>query len=1025
MLAVASAAALSLALAGLSDAGVEFRVYSNTALAGTPTRTSVLPTATFRLPPQLNGQGFSAELVGTVDVGHTAQTGGSWWNVTCDFEGTTLGFVWIDGHLVCHDGHAYTTEGPGNMDNPLPINVFNLSRGPVASLPFRAHIYRTPAVTDRTVECGSLASKGCYNDSNHNQCGFNSVGSAASNTWRVAAELCYANGYPVAGAEGSGAEVWCGGTLTPSCPRLPDAACNKPCPGNASQTCGAGWTLEVLGFECRTEPSPPPLHVGLTVSVAKSVSASGPFGVPKVLAGLEPKLPPLEVKRDAMQHALAVGWAPSLHSNMLAIVKQPEAATLTTQLCSVVTGACLVSATPDGGHRNDPCGAGVAAAKASMHSRSGKKTKPMSKDWHDHAPGCEHDSGTAVRVGHHAWDRSYVQFYFGPGPGVNANVSVEYTVSGPDRSSLDVLVSCASSHGCGGYELRVVPRFAFFRGGNTSVSRTPTTAPPTPNEHSTPSATNERSVASATDGLTILFEPTGLSSTAIYATPSQGGMHTDSSSNASANDSSRAAPLTAMVLPLNTGTVGFSTTPNTTTAAIGMKLVAARKAEEDLLRATFTPLHAESGQAIKAAAMWTLVSTPEENALAPFNPVSRAWGHAVKSLLDFSYCIYDWDNFFASIIAATGAPASSLGFGFAVSNLIQTVKAKTAAGFIANNDGGAAKSEIRSEPPVGSKVTLELAKKFGAGFRWVVELLYDDLLDWSDWYIRSRQVHGNLIALGGGNMQCGRYESGQDDSPMYDGRGSNIKSPRNPLGDLGGDFYNASVGLGGLMEMADVGQTSLAAQEAYALAELGAMIKKPATLIQALKQRGDALSAAISTHLWDEKSQVFANKFTTNNSFYTRVTPTAFYPLAARAATEEQAGVMMSRWMANTSHFCVTGSSTPNPIACHYGLPSVQRSDPAFPLGYWRGNVWGPHAQLTYWSLDQYSSVPSVAATKRALTRQMDSLMRSQWDLNRHICENYSPSLGAPLSQGDCTGTHFYHWGALTGVIGMMEDGYW
>jgi hypothetical protein len=54
--------------------------------------------------------------------------------------------------------------------------------------------------------------------------------------------------------------------------------------------------------------------------------------------------------------------------------------------------------------------------------------------------------------------------------------------------------------------------------------------------------------------------------------------------------------------------------------------------------------------AVKGAAMWTMVSTPAENAGAPLMPVSRAWGvtsspHGPDSL-DFSYCIYDWDNSF-------------------------------------------------------------------------------------------------------------------------------------------------------------------------------------------------------------------------------------------------------------------------------------------------------------------------------------------------------------------------------------------
>ena len=49
--------------------------------------------------------------------------------------------------------------------------------------------------------------------------------------------------------------------------------------------------------------------------------------------------------------------------------------------------------------------------------------------------------------------------------------------------------------------------------------------------------------------------------------------------------------------------------------------------------------------------------------------------------------------------------------------------------------------------------------------------------------------------------------------------------------------------------------------------------------------------------------------------------------------------------------------------------------------------------------------------------------MMSQWDQHRHICENYNPHKDADTTEGDCSGTRFYHWGALTGVIGLMEDG--
>ena len=104
----------------------------------------------------------------------------------------------------------------------------------------------------------------------------------------------------------------------------------------------------------------------------------------------------------------------------------------------------------------------------------------------------------------------------------------------------------------------------------------------------------------------------------------------------------------------------------------------------------------------------------------------------------------------------------------------QVIKSKTAAGFVPNFAAGGSKSMDRTEPPVGAKTLLDLYKKWGD--RWVVELLFDDLLDWSNWFIRRRLLPPlDLVALGSyneeaaitgqfsaENMQGARFESGLD-----------------------------------------------------------------------------------------------------------------------------------------------------------------------------------------------------------------------------------------------------------------------
>ena len=93
---------------------------------------------------------------------------------------------------------------------------------------------------------------------------------------------------------------------------------------------------------------------------------------------------------------------------MLAQVQLPSAATVSTLLCP--TGAsgtdCIDTAQPDGHKQN---------------AKSGY-----------------------VRVGHHAYDRSYVQYFLGHSDSDKlngANVSIEYSVSGPGNNDIDLLVT--------------------------------------------------------------------------------------------------------------------------------------------------------------------------------------------------------------------------------------------------------------------------------------------------------------------------------------------------------------------------------------------------------------------------------------------------------------------------------------------------------------------------------------------------------------------------------------------------------
>jgi putative isomerase len=209
--------------------------------------------------------------------------------------------------------------------------------------------------------------------------------------------------------------------------------------------------------------------------------------------------------------------------------------------------------------------------------------------------------------------------------------------------------------------------------------------------------------------------------------------------------------------------------------------------------------------------------------------------------------------------------------------------------------------------------------------------------------------------------------------------------------------------------------------EAQALATLALAVNRTADAAS-LTSRAAAMRTRIASSLWDDVRGTFANRVLLNDSLSTHVSPTSFYALNARAATDDQAARMAEEWAFNQSRFCLS-RSWPDGVRddCFWGLPSISADDPAYPpLGYWRGFVWGPMHMLTYWSLREYNHVQAVSDARAQLAKQAGATGVTQWRLNRHVCENFSPWRNAT----ECTGSFFYHWGALAPMLTLMEAGF-
>lgn len=387
--------------------------------------------------------------------------------------------------------------------------------------------------------------------------------------------------------------------------------------------------------------------------------------------------------------------------------------------------------------------------------------------------------------------------------------------------------------------------------------------------------------------------------------------------------------------------------------------------------------------AIQTVIGWDTIFEPEHNRVV--TPVSRIW-----CVNWGGYVIFDWDTFFAASLAAIGDR------DLAHANAVEILRALTPAGFIPNfarADGW--KSFDRSEPPVGATTVLGLYRTFHD--RWFLEETFDPLLRWNRWWSEHRDRGGYLVwgsdaenrprnpdDRSVGTLQAAKFESGLDNSPMYDSA-----------------FYDPATHQ---MAFADVGLMGMYIADCDALAAIADALAKQA---EARELRGRAVKYRASlAMLWDEQTGIFLNKDLHTGQFSHRLSPTNFYPLLARAATPYQADRMIREHLLNPKEFWG-----------EWVIPSIARDDPAFKdQNYWRGRIWGPMNYLVYLGLRNYN-FPDV---RRQFAQKSLDLFLREWRKNRHVHENYNAitGWGDDVRNSD----RFYHWGALLGLIQYMEE---
>jgi hypothetical protein len=387
--------------------------------------------------------------------------------------------------------------------------------------------------------------------------------------------------------------------------------------------------------------------------------------------------------------------------------------------------------------------------------------------------------------------------------------------------------------------------------------------------------------------------------------------------------------------------------------------------------------------AIETTIGWDTIYDPEKNRV--ISPVSRVW-----SVGWGGYVLFDWDTFFAATLAGIGDK------DLAYANALEILREETAAGFVPNYArAGNWKSSDRSEPPVGAITVIGLYEQFHD--LWFLEDAFEPLMKWNRWWAEHRDIQGylawgsdgknqpeNLDDTSRGTWQGAIFESGLDNSPMYDGT-----------------FYNPQTHL---VEYADVGLMSMYIADCDALAKIADALGK-ATEAKELRDRAARYGAKLAT-LWDDKAGIFLNKDLHTGKSNTRLSPTNFYPMLAKLATPEQAKTMVEKHLMN-----------PDEFRGEWVIPSIASNDAAFKdQNYWRGRIWGPMNYLVYLGLQNYQD----SAARSAFAQRSYELFLKEWKENGHVHENYNAITGSgdDVSSSD----RFYHWGALLGYVEYLEQ---
>lgn len=368
-----------------------------------------------------------------------------------------------------------------------------------------------------------------------------------------------------------------------------------------------------------------------------------------------------------------------------------------------------------------------------------------------------------------------------------------------------------------------------------------------------------------------------------------------------------------------------------------------------------------------------------------FPSISRNWARGFGG-----WVVGEWDCFFGSLLTNVEDSAQTSASVRAI------LMAQAPNGVVPNVDAANGTSPDRSQPPVGSYIIWKNYQRNSD-----IELLqwaYPKLKKWHDWWYGNRgdgqpwrdgnrngllewgSDRGSTFSVGGrGFLQHAKWESGMDDSPMYD--------------DVA---YNPGTYT---MELDDVGLNSLYALDSECLAKIAAILGYDNDS-RHFTEDYERITRLVREYLWNDQDGIFENRYW-DGRFSRRLSPTNFYPMLAGIATGEQAKRLVREHLTNSNEFWGK-----------YVIPTISRNDSAFPdQYYWRGDIWGPTNYLVYEGLNRYGEDDLALEFAQ---KSYDLFMRD-WDQHQRTNEQYY------AWGGSAGGDMHYTWGALLCLIPMEQ----